>query len=107
MEEDLSKSCPDCDKPRISFGWCKDCETNSMKENFYYWISKNKVIDGLIRHTQLNASQACDYLEWILFETLDMVKYIGEVNLIVFIQLFGWKDQGQFGMIYCKNGLKL
>ena len=46
MEEDLSyhqenkftpkklKDCPECDKPRISFGWCKDCETNSMKENF-------------------------------------------------------------------------
>ncbi|CAB5301022.1 unnamed protein product [Rhizophagus irregularis] len=71
------KDCPECGKPRISFGWCKDCETNSMKENFLYWTSENKVIDELIRHTQLNASQTCDYLEWIPFEKFEMVKYIG------------------------------
>ncbi|CAB4405728.1 unnamed protein product [Rhizophagus irregularis] len=34
-------------KPRISFGWCKDCETNSMKENFPYWTSENKEIDEI------------------------------------------------------------
>ncbi|PKK48240.1 hypothetical protein RhiirC2_803576 [Rhizophagus irregularis] len=36
-----------------------------MKENFLYWTSENKEIDELIRYTQLNASQTCDYLEWI------------------------------------------
>src|ERR1051325_3015972 len=71
------KYCPECGKPRISFGWCKECETNSMKENFLYWTSENKEIDELIRHTQLNASQTCDYLEWIPFEKFEMVKYIG------------------------------
>ncbi|RIA90086.1 kinase-like domain-containing protein [Glomus cerebriforme] len=71
------KNCPECGKLRISFGWCKDCETNSMKENFPYWTSENKEIDELVRHTQLNASQKCDYLEWIPFEKFDMVKYIG------------------------------
>ncbi|CAB4405084.1 unnamed protein product [Rhizophagus irregularis] len=71
------KDCPECGKPRISFGWCRDCETNSMKENFLYWTSENKEIDELIRHTQLNASQTCDYLEWIPFEKFEMVKYIG------------------------------
>ncbi|PKC09281.1 hypothetical protein RhiirA5_499362 [Rhizophagus irregularis] len=70
------KTCPEYGKPRISFGWCKDCETNSMKENFLYWTSGNKEIDELIRHTQLNASQTCDYLEWIPFEKFEMVKYI-------------------------------
>ncbi|PKC55464.1 hypothetical protein RhiirA1_503356 [Rhizophagus irregularis] len=89
MEEDLFyqqenkfvprelKDCPECGKPRISFGWCKDCETNSMKENFPYWTSENKEIDELIHHTQLNASQTCDYLEWIPFDKFEMVKYIG------------------------------
>ncbi|EXX73856.1 uncharacterized protein OCT59_008971 [Rhizophagus irregularis] len=71
------KACPECGKPRISFGWCKDCETNSMKENFLYWTSGIKEIDELIRHTQLNASQTCDYLEWIPFDKFEMVKYIG------------------------------
>ncbi|PKC63575.1 hypothetical protein RhiirA1_537669 [Rhizophagus irregularis] len=71
------KTCPEYGKPRISFGWCKDCETNSMKENFLYWTSGIKEIDELIRHTQLNASQTCDYLEWIPFDKFEMVKYIG------------------------------
>ncbi|EXX68696.1 Ssk22p [Rhizophagus irregularis DAOM 197198w] len=71
------KDCPECGKPRISFRWCKDCETNSMKESFLYWTSENKEIDELIRHTQLNASQTCDYLEWIPFEKFEMLKYIG------------------------------
>ena len=85
MDEDPSvkfiprelKDCPECGKPRISFGWCRECEANSMKENFPYWSSGNKEIDELIRHTQLNATQTCDYLEWIPFEKFEMVKYIG------------------------------
>ncbi|RGB26121.1 kinase-like domain-containing protein [Rhizophagus diaphanus] len=79
-----TKSCPDCKKPWISFGWCKDCETNSMKGNFYYWTSGNKEIDELIRHTQLSTIQACDYLEWIPFDNFEFVKFIesGEFNNI-------------------------
>ncbi|EXX68695.1 uncharacterized protein OCT59_008946 [Rhizophagus irregularis] len=73
-----SKYCPDCYKhSRISFGWCKDCETDFMKGRFPYWSSGNRDVDELIRHTQLNSSQTCDYLEWIPFEVFDMVKYIG------------------------------
>jgi hypothetical protein len=79
------KDCPKCGKPRISFGWCKEYETNSMKENFLYWTSGNKEIDELIRHTRLSASQTCDYLEWIPFEKFEMVKYI---------------DNGGFGCVY-------
>ena len=60
MKESLScqegKNCPDCGKPTISFRWCMDCETNSMKENFLYWTSGNKEIDKIIHHTQLNAT---------------------------------------------------
>ena len=85
----IPKDCPECGKPRISFGWCKECETNSMKENFLYWTSENKEIDELIRHTQLNASQTCDYLEWIPFEKFEMVKYIDKDGLI---QEWTWAD---------------
>ena len=48
-----------------------------MRERFLYWTSENKCIDELIHHTQLKASQTCDYLEWIPFETFEMVKYVG------------------------------
>ncbi|RIA92040.1 kinase-like domain-containing protein [Glomus cerebriforme] len=71
------KNCPDCNLPTTSFGWCMPCETNFMKENFFNWSSGNKDIDELIRHTQLNATQICDYFEWIPFESFEMVKYIG------------------------------
>jgi hypothetical protein len=84
MEEDPSrnkfielKDCPECGKPRISFGWCKECETNYMKENFINWTSGDKKIDQLIQLTQMNATQTCDYLEWIPFEKFEMVKYVG------------------------------
>ena len=51
------KDCPECGKHRISFGWCLECETNAMKQNFPYWTSENKEVDELIQHTQLNDSQ--------------------------------------------------
>lgn len=50
---------------------------NSMKENFPYRTSENEEIDKLTRHTQLNVTQVCDYMEWIPFEKFEMVKYIG------------------------------
>src|SRR5687767_4373524 len=70
-------NCPECNKPCISFGWCKECETSAMRVNFSYWTSGNESLDELIRHTQMRATQTCDYLEFIPFEKLEMVKYIG------------------------------
>ncbi|GET61986.1 hypothetical protein e49407_A0A2N1MJB3_9GLOM [Rhizophagus irregularis DAOM 181602=DAOM 197198] len=55
-----------------------------MKENLPYWTSRNKEIDKLIRYTQLNATQACDYLEWIPFENFELVKYIGKDKFSVY-----------------------
>ncbi|GBC03435.1 hypothetical protein RclHR1_05120005 [Rhizophagus clarus] len=85
------ESCPECDRPIISFGWCRTCETNFMKGKFSYWSSGNNNIDKLIRHTQLHASKCCDYLEWIPFETLDIGKYI---------------DSGGFSSIYSADWME-
>src|ERR1051325_5758372 len=41
-----------------TFGWCKECETNSMKENFLYRRSENK---KLIEYDTLNLT--CDSLQ--------------------------------------------
>ena len=70
------RNCPDCGKPTTSFGWCKPCENNATRENFLHWTSGNKDMDELIHHTQLNATQICDYLEWIPFEKFEMIKYV-------------------------------
>ncbi|POG80849.1 hypothetical protein GLOIN_2v1764089 [Rhizophagus irregularis DAOM 181602=DAOM 197198] len=51
--DQIIKSLEECSKPSISFGWCKECEANSMKENFPYWTSGNEEIDKLIQHTQI------------------------------------------------------
>ena len=68
MEDDLTyqqenryiskelKGCPECNKPRISFGWCKKCEANSMKENFFIGYQEIMRFDELIRCIQLNAT---------------------------------------------------
>jgi hypothetical protein len=81
-----------------------------MKENFPYWTSENKVIDKLIRYTQLNASQTCDYLEWFPFETFEMVRYIGSGGFgsvySAFLH-FVWRDKGGIVMMVRKNGLEL
>ena len=66
--------CPDCGNSRTSFGWCKECETDAMRNNFNYWASGNSNIDKLIRTTQLDADRMCDYLEWIPFEQFELIK---------------------------------
>src|ERR1043165_7749621 len=69
-------NCAECGS-KLKISWCNECEINSMKHNLPYWTSENEEVDELIRHTQLNASQKCDYLEWIPFEKFEMVKYVG------------------------------
>ena len=69
------KDCPECGRPTMSFGWCVPCETNAAKERALHWTSGNKEIDNFINFTQFNATQICNYLEWIPFEEFEMVKY--------------------------------
>lgn len=57
----------------------RKCEANSMKENLLYWTSENKDIDELIQYIQLNATQSCDYLEWISFEKFEMLNILVRV----------------------------
>ena len=71
----LYGDCPDCKLQRTSEYWCKDCEIASFKENFHYWTSGNLYLDEFIRHTQLNANESMDYLEWIEFNQFDLIEY--------------------------------
>src|SRR6266498_4990354 len=80
QEESKSKSnfilgkCLDCGKERSSVEWCKDCEITAFKENFKSWTSGNLNVDDFIKYTQLNANGSVDYLEFIDFEQLELVK---------------------------------
>ena len=66
--------CPDCKRQRTSTMWCKTCDVANLKNNFNNWTSGNRDIDDFIRHTQLNANQAMDYLEWINFDQFDLIE---------------------------------
>ncbi|CAG8536543.1 11309_t:CDS:2, partial [Acaulospora morrowiae] len=75
--EDI-RYCRDCEKERISYGWCKDCQTEYLKRNFAEWSSGHATIDKLIQHTQINATQTCDYLEWIDFKEFELVEFVAD-----------------------------
>ena len=68
--------CPDCQRQRTAKAWCKNCDIAILKENFLNWTCRNSKIDEFIKHSQINASQCMDYLEWIEFDQFDMVENI-------------------------------
>ncbi|RIB07554.1 kinase-like domain-containing protein [Gigaspora rosea] len=72
-----SRICPDCNRVRVSYGWCKFCESEYMRLTFTSWQSGNKFIDLLIQHTQINATQVCDYLEYISFDNIEIIECVG------------------------------
>jgi hypothetical protein len=57
-----------------------------MKENFRHWPSG----DELIQYTQLNASQVCDYLEFIPFEKFELINRLIYPNEIGVHRLPFW-----------------
>ena len=67
-------NCPECKGQRTAAVWCKNCDIAILKDNFPNWTSGNSKVDELIRHTQLNANECMDYLEWIGFDQFDLVE---------------------------------
>src|ERR1051325_8986066 len=78
--------CPDCKRRRTAVVWCKNCDVASLRENFPNWSSGDPKMDDFIRHTQLNANESMDYLEWIEFNQFDLIEYTNK--------------QGAFSTIY-------
>ena len=78
--------CPDCQRQRTAASWCKNCDIAILREKFHSWTSGNSKIDELIKHTQLNASENMDYLEWMEFDQFDLIENI--------------QKQGAFSSIY-------
>ncbi|CAG8623596.1 8380_t:CDS:2, partial [Dentiscutata erythropus] len=80
-----ARICQDCDREKVSYGWCKFCESEHMRLAFTRWQSGNKFIDSLIQRTQINATQVCDYLEYINFDNIEIIEYV---------------DRGGFSSVY-------
>ena len=66
--------CPDCKIQRTAAAWCKNCDIAILKDNFRNWTSDNSMIDNFIRHTQINANENMDYLEWIDFDQFELIE---------------------------------
>ncbi|CAG8478926.1 2705_t:CDS:2 [Scutellospora calospora] len=101
-KNDEFRFCLECGKERCSYGWCKDCETSYMISHFKTWTSYNEHIDKLIQRTQLNATQTCDYLEYIDFSQFDMIKYISKGGFATIYKAkwlegprWNWNDENQ------------
>ncbi|GBC17579.2 kinase-like domain-containing protein [Rhizophagus irregularis DAOM 181602=DAOM 197198] len=56
--------------------WCQLCIAKRFKENIKNWTSRNKDIDELIQHSQLNALHHTKCLEWIPFEKFQNITNI-------------------------------
>ena len=85
-------SCLDCKKQRTDIAWCKHCDIEVLKENFRNWTSGNSMIDEFIRHTQLNANENMDFLEWIEFDQFDLVKNINKRGAFSSIYSAVWME---------------
>ena len=77
--EDLEKRkkvygiCGECNEPGTGTYWCQPCNAKRFEENFKNWTSGNKDIDELIQQSQFNAVYSERCLEWIPFETFQML----------------------------------
>ncbi|EXX76246.1 kinase-like domain-containing protein [Rhizophagus irregularis DAOM 181602=DAOM 197198] len=76
--EGLYDNCTNCKRQRTAVLWCKNCDIAFLKENFRSWTSENPNIDEFIRHTQLNANESMDYLEWIDFDQFELIENINK-----------------------------
>src|SRR6266480_303996 len=85
-------NCSDCRRQRTATAWCKNCDIAILKENFPNWTSGSAKIDELIRHTQLNANESTDYLEWIEFDQFELVKYTNEQGAFSSIYSAVWME---------------
>ncbi|CAG8439174.1 8869_t:CDS:2 [Acaulospora morrowiae] len=87
--ESDSTICPLCKRKMAIVGhhahWCQSCESKRFEEKFGTWTSGNDDIDCFILETQLDAKSCFDYLEWIPYDRLRDVRYVGS---------------GRFGSVY-------
>ncbi|RHZ69997.1 hypothetical protein Glove_276g51 [Diversispora epigaea] len=78
--------CPGCYRSRISWNWCKSCNSTRFENNFDKWTSGNDIIDKFIQDAQLNADYYDKVIEWIPYERFKGIREIAK---------------GGFGTIYC------
>ncbi|PKK75325.1 kinase-like protein [Rhizophagus irregularis] len=105
----LYGNCSDCKRQRTAVAWCKNCDIAFLKENFNNWTSGSSMIDLFIRHTQLNANESMDYLEWIDFDQLDLIENINKRGAFSSIYSAVWMEGPRWNLdevaeLWTRNG---
>jgi hypothetical protein len=105
----LYGDCSDCKRQRTAVAWCKNCDIAFLKENFNNWTSGSFMIDLFIRHTQLNANESMDYLEWIDFDQLDLIENINKRGAFSSIYSAVWMEGPRWNLdevaeLWTRNG---
>ncbi|GBC05820.1 hypothetical protein RclHR1_06440007 [Rhizophagus clarus] len=67
--------CSGCLQPNTFWGWCKSCNSKRFQMSFQ-WTSGNKIIDEIIRESQLTARNRNEVMEWIPYDRLRNIQYL-------------------------------
>ncbi|MCE8164018.1 MAG: hypothetical protein I3273_06995 [Candidatus Moeniiplasma glomeromycotorum] len=76
--------CPECQQPNNSsykyekYFWCQPCNSKHFQKNFDKLTSGNPEIDKLIQKSQIEATSLSKVLEWIPYDKLENIEFLGE-----------------------------
>jgi len=73
-----SPVCLNCERVKLELIWCQNCGKKYLAEHFSKWTSGHKVIDELIRNTQLRSKRSTDFIEWIPYNEFENIQQIGK-----------------------------
>ena len=80
-----------------------------LKDNFRNWTSGNSMIDNFIRHTQINANENMDYLEWIDFDQFKLIENTNRRGAFSSIYSAVWMEGPRWNLdeeaeVWTRNG---
>ncbi|RHZ85882.1 hypothetical protein Glove_59g15 [Diversispora epigaea] len=76
--EDGFGQCDKCHQNNTGRNWCHSCNAKQFQNEFNKWTSGDREIDKFIQQIQLKANKCQEIIEWIPFNRLENVKYLGK-----------------------------
>jgi hypothetical protein len=99
--------CKHCLITELYYNWCKQCETNKLRENFTNWSSGNEIIDVFIREKQLEIINPWDNVfEWIPYNKFINIKKVDDDEFFT-IYSAKWEDGPLYWYEYSKIYIRI
>src|ERR1051325_161830 len=80
-----NKLCPDCNQSNtyvynynFEIGWCQNCNSKRLEQDFNKWTSGNELIDSFIQDAQLNARKIEEFIEWIPYNHFRNIQFLAQ-----------------------------